>query len=119
MKNRKVNWETSMSDVYRETAKKFIHRHETVGVTAVKLNNNTGFTPTKGILLRAPGAFDPTPNTVCVWVGGAAVTADSAHATGGMPVAPGESLHIPSDLIEGDIYLVTTENNQDIAWLGV
>ncbi len=119
LKNRKVNWETSMSDTYRETAKKFIHRHEIVGTSSAKLNNNTGFTPVKGILLRAPGAFDPKPNTACIWVGGAAVTADSAQATGGMPIAPGESFHIPSDLIEGDIYLISSENDQDISWIGV
>ena len=108
-----------MSDTYRETAKKFIHRHEVVGTSPAKLDNDTGFTPIKGILLRAPGSFDPTPNTHCVWVGGPAVTADSNLATGGMPIAPGESLHIPSDLIEGDIYLVSTGNDQDIAWIGV
>ncbi len=107
-----------MSDTYRETTKTFIHRHETVGTYVTKLNNNTGFVPVKGILLRAPGSFDPKPNTDCVWVGGAAVTPDSAQATGGMPIAPGESLHIPSDLIGGDIYLVSTGNNQDIAWMG-
>ena len=107
-----------MTDIYRETSKKFIHRHEIVGTSPARLNNNTGFTPVKGILLRAPGVYDPKPNIACVWVGGAAVTADSALATGGMPVAPGEALHIPSDLIEGDIYLVSSENDQDIAWMG-
>ncbi len=108
-----------MSDVYREVARKFIHRHVVVGAAAVQLNNNTGFVPVKGILLRAPGNLDPEPNTACVWIGGASVTADSNPATGGMPVAPGESLHIPSDLVEGDIYLISTENDQDIAWMGV
>lgn len=108
-----------MTEIYKETARRFVHRHVTVGTSVVKLNNNTDFTPWKGILLRAPGAFDPNPNIACIWIGGAAVTADSAQATGGMPIAPGESLHIPSDLIEGDIYLISTENDQDIAWLGI
>ncbi len=107
-----------MAEIYKETARRFIHRHMVVGTSSAKLNNNTDFIPWKGILLRAPGAFDPKPNIACVWVGGAAVTADSAQATGGMPIAPGESLHIPSDLIEGDIYLVSTDNDQDIAWIG-
>lgn len=109
-----------MPDIFREVARKFIHRHVTVGATApVKLNNNTSFVPVKGVLIRAPGYFDPTPNTACVWVGGPAVTADSDPDTGGMPIAPGESLHIPSDLVEGDIFLISTANDQDVAWIGV
>jgi hypothetical protein len=93
------------------------HGHKTVGAAAVKLTD-LSFSFIKGVLLRCPGADDPTPNTTCVWVGGAAVTADSDGGTGGIPIGPGESIVLPV-VDPSDLYVVSDAASQDVAWLGV
>ena len=45
------------------------------------------------------------------------MTADGG-ATGGMPLPPGESMFLPVD-DPTQIYLVSTDDNQDIAWITV
>ncbi|MEN6406094.1 MAG: hypothetical protein ABFC77_06435 [Thermoguttaceae bacterium] len=72
----------------------------------------------KGVLLRTPGSVDPTPNAVCVWVGGACVTADSDGQTGGMPIPPGESLFVPID-DPSRLWVVSTDANQNVAWMAM
>lgn len=72
----------------------------------------------RGVLLRAPGEDDPTPNEKCVWIGRMNVTADSSEGTGGMPLAPGESCFIPIDN-PSSLYVVSTETGNDIAWMAL
>ena len=91
--------------------------HKVVGATAVKLTTKEyGFF--KGLLLRTPGSDDGTPNTNFIWVGGSGVTADSNAETGGMPLAPGDSINLPvNDPTE--IYVISDAASQEIAWMGV
>ena len=91
--------------------------HQVVGLTAVQLTSQQ-YNFEKGLFLRAPGASDPTPNTNCIWVGGAGVTADSDQGTGGIPLAPGDSINLPVNDPTA-VYLVSDIADQDIAWMGV
>jgi len=93
------------------------HGHITAGVAITKLTE-LDFPLLKGVLLRAPGNADPTPNTNMVWVGGAAVTADSDSGTGGVPIGPGESIILPVDN-PSLLYVISDAADQDLAWLGV
>jgi len=93
------------------------HGHVVAGTTIGKLSAYS-FECDKGILLRAPGADDPVPNTAPVWVGGSAVTADADVGTGGLPILPGESVVLPID-DPNDVWVISTAATQDIAWLGV
>jgi hypothetical protein len=77
--------------------------HTVVGTTAVKLTA-LEFKFEKGLLLRAPGSSD--------------VTADSNAGTGGMPLAPGESINLPVD-DPTEVYVISDAASQDIAWMGV
>jgi hypothetical protein len=85
--------------------------HTTVGLTAVKLCES--FRANRGVLIRCPGSSDPTPNTVCVWVGGANVTTNT-----GMPLPPGQAIVIPID-DPSVLFLISTAADQDVAWMGV
>jgi hypothetical protein len=67
------------------------------------------------VLIKAPGPTDPVPNTSSVFVGSFNVTADQS-ATGGFPLAPGESLPLPiSDI--SSIYVVAADGNQTVNWI--
>lgn len=72
----------------------------------------------KGVLLRAPGSGDPTPNIAPIWLGGNGVTADSNENTGGMPLPPGESLFIPLERLDR-LFVISTAADQDLAWMAM
>jgi hypothetical protein len=75
---------------------------------------------TRGILVRAPGPSDDTPNTCVVYVGGPQVTADNNAGTGGVPVPPGATISLPCR--DPSLIFVVTKNGastQDVSWLGV
>jgi hypothetical protein len=84
---------------------------------AVQLTANS-IKVNRGVLVRCPGAKDPTANTKPVWVGLKGVTPDSTQDTGGMPVVPGSSLFVPID-DPSELYIVSTVASQDIAWLAL
>ena len=90
--------------------------HTVVGTVRTKLSS-LGFTAVKGVLFRCPGSTEPTPNTNPVWVGGPGVTADSS-ATGGFPLLPGDACFMPIERLDL-IYVVSSADGQDIAWLGL
>lgn len=92
------------------------HGHTAVGTTRVKLTDKQ-FRAVKGVLFRCPGSTDPVPNTAPIWVGGPAVTADSAD-TGGIPVLPGDSAFFPIERLD-QLYVISTVADQDIAWMGL
>jgi hypothetical protein len=94
-----------------------LNRNLVIGVTAVKIND-IGFRFIKGILLRAPGTVDPTPNTATIWIGSPSVTADMAVETGGFPLPPGASIFIPTEFLNG-LHAISTQADQNLAWLGV
>jgi hypothetical protein len=92
--------------------------HKVVGATAVQLTAISA-EMRKGILIRAPGVTDPTPNTHTVWIGtNESVTADSDVETGGMPLIPGAALTVPAQNAN-DIWVIAGAAAQDIAWIGV
>ena len=108
-----------MSVLIKESVSGLRHGHKAVGTSAVQLGGPLPYLPNKGILVRCPGADDPVPNTVPIWVGStAAVTADSVETSGGFPVLPGDALFIPADDIE-KIWCISTAASQDIAWLAI
>lgn len=80
-------------------------------ITAVTMPDGDVF---KGILLKAPGSSDDTPNTASVFIGHANITADQA-STGGFPLAPGESLTLPIDQTSG-LYAIATDTSQKLNW---
>lgn len=86
-----------------------------MGTTRAQLTANSIRTY-KGVLIRSPGSADPTPNTGVIWIGGAAVTADSNSGTGGMPLTPGDSVFIPID-DPSKLYVISDTAAQDVAWL--
>jgi len=97
----------------KDTVGIFKHGQTTVGVAIVQVIELANVTFTKGILLRAAGDNDPTPNTNVIWVGGPAVTAND-----GMPLAPGETLSLP--LENGSrLYAISTAADQKLAWIGM
>jgi len=104
-------------DVNKEAVGTMFHGHRTVGIERVQLSN-AKYDIVKGVLLRAPGSGDPTPNTHPIWIGGKQVTADSNEGTGGMALPPGESMFIPCDDIPA-LYAVSTAEGQDLAWLAM
>jgi hypothetical protein len=104
-------------DINKEAVGQLYHGHKAVGTGRVQLAI-AKYEVVKGILLRTPGTNCPTPNTVPVWVGGKHVTADSNPGTGGIPLAPGESLFIPCDNITA-LYVVSTADGQDLAWMAM
>ncbi len=103
-------------DIDRETTPsgELKNGHTVVGATTSPLTP-LSFKGYRGVLVYAPGNADPTPNTAPVWVGRAAVTADSEVGTGGMPLVPGASLFIPVD-DPSKLYVISTVADQDIAW---
>jgi len=106
-------------DIYKETSPSgdLKHGHTVVGVTAVPLTN-ISLNCLRGILVRAPGANDPGPNTHPVWVGRAAVTADSSEGRGGIPILPGAAIILPVD-DPSKVFVISTAAGQDIGWLCV
>ncbi len=106
-----------LTDIGKEAATALAFGHCPVGITARRLTD----TPTpcqKGVLVRAPGSVDPTPNTACVWVGDSRVLASSDQQRGGMPVPPGEALFVPID-DPNRLWAVSTADNQDLAWMAI
>ena len=103
-------------DIVKESVSDLFFGHTSAGTTANKIVPQR-FPVQKGILLRAPGAGDPVPNTRPVWIGGCGVTADSS-ATGGVPLCPGESMLIPLE-DPTKLQAISTAANQDLAWMVV
>lgn len=66
------------------------HGQTTVGASIVGIVPNRVYKAVKGIVLKAPGADDATPNTNPVWVG-----YDGVATTDGFALAPGETLTLP------------------------
>jgi hypothetical protein len=91
--------------------------HKVVGASAVQLTA-LEFKFTKGLLIRAPGTGDTTPNTNPIWIGGKGVTANSNVGTGGVPLLPGESINLPVD-DPTEVYVISDAATQDVAWMGV
>ncbi len=89
--------------------------HTVAGPTPVKLSEH--YPVTRGVLLRCPGSADENPNVVPVYVGNRQLTADRGP-NGGMPILPGTAIQIPAD-DPSQIYVVATEPNQDVAWIGL
>jgi hypothetical protein len=107
-----------MTNVYKEAVDAEVqNRNVVVGVAAAKLNP-FGFSFMKGILLRTPGTSDPTPNTAPIWLGNAKVTANMEIETGGFPLVPGSSIFIPAEFLK-ELYAISTQADQNLAWLGV
>lgn len=104
-------------EVVKEAVREFKHGHQVVGTTRIQLTP-LEFMVNKGVLLRAPGTNDPSPNDDPVWVGGSGVTADNDEGTGGMPIMPGDAIFIP---VERPmlLWVVTNNTDQDIAWFGI
>lgn len=108
-----------MTTIDKETVKCFKVGHIVVGTTAVQLAPNASlpFDVKKGILVKAPGVDDTTPNTAPVFIGTTAgVTADYDANTGGFPLAPGESIVIPVSEA-GKMWLISSAVSQDLAWI--
>ena len=95
----------------KQTVLDFRHGQTTVGVAAVQVANFP-VALVQGVLLRAPGANDTTPNTDEIWVGKAGVTAAT-----GMAIAPGETMVVPiQDMSQ--LYAISTAGAQVLAWWG-
>lgn len=105
-------------DVVKESVVDLFHGHVTVGTTRVRVVDIELQTMAKGILVRAPGSGDPTPNTATVWLGGTGVTADSNKDTGGMPLPPGECLYVPLETVRR-FWAISTVVGQDLAWMAM
>jgi hypothetical protein len=71
----------------------------------------------KGVLFKAPGALDDTPNTVAVFIGRSNVTADQT-GSGGFPLAPGDSITLPVDAAN-EWYAIATATSQVINWINL
>jgi hypothetical protein len=73
----------------------------------------------KGILVTCPGTLYPGEgNDAPVWIGGHRVTADDNPGTGGVPITPGSSMFIPIEK-PNELWVISTEEDQKIAWMVV
>jgi hypothetical protein len=104
-------------EITKETVGGLRHGHCVAGTTRKQLTT-LDILLNKGVLIRAPGTTDPTPNTRPVWVGNSKVTADSNEGTGGMPLTPGSASFFPCERAN-DIYVVSTLDDQDLAWMAI
>lgn len=99
-----------MSDIKRETANEALFGAVTVGQTAVQVNPfNLPDRNMKGIVLKAPGSGDSSPNSAPVWVGKAGVSTSA----GGFPIAPGESLSLPLE-DSSILWAISSSNSQHL-----
>lgn len=106
------------TEVAKTTVPKRVYTgHLVVGASRVQISKIMK-SLTTGLILRAPGGSDPTPNTVPIWVGGSNVTANSHATTGGFPLVPGAALEINVEDSD-DLYFISTAASQDLAWIGV
>lgn len=105
-------------EVAKESVVDLFTGHTVVGVSRVRVVTADFEGMLKGILIRAPGSGDPTPNTASIWVGGNGVTADSSTNSGGMPLPPGESLFIPAERLN-KLFVISTAADQDLAWMAM
>jgi hypothetical protein len=99
-----------MSRIGDETVHGFDHgRKSSVGTTAVQLSA-TAYRATKGVQLKADAA-----NSSTVYVGNADLTADTADATDGFPLAAGEGLFVPVDDVS-KVYVRGGAAGQKVFW---
>ena len=105
-------------EIAKESVVDLFTGHVVVGTTRKRVVAPDFEGMMKGLLVRAPGSGDPTPNAVTVWIGGNGVTADSNMSTGGMPLPPGESMFIPLERLE-KLWAISTAADQDLAWLAM
>lgn len=104
-------------DVTKESVREFFNGHTPVGSERAKLTDYTGQLQ-KGVLLRCPSSADPGGgNTDPVWVGNTGVTADSGPS-GGIPILPGDAIFIPIEQASL-LWVISTGEDQDIAWMGI
>lgn len=102
-----------MSRIGDETVHGFDHgRKSSVGTTAVQLSA-TSYRVTKGVQLKADAA-----NASTVYVGNADLTADTADATDGFPLAAGEGLFVPVDDVN-KVYVRGGASGQKVFWFAV
>lgn len=87
------------TQIFKETVKFFavgIH-NVAATATAITLPRLPDGETVKGYVLKAPGPTDDDPNTLSVFVSNSSgLTVDQA-ATGGFPIAPGETFPFPLD----------------------
>lgn len=106
-------------EITKETVPALAHGHVTVGTSPVRVAARIDQKVFKGILIRAPGASDDTPNTEVIYVGiNSSVTADYDSETGGMPLTPGTSLFVPVEN-PSTLWAISTSGGQDLAWMVV
>lgn len=91
------------------------HGHTNVGTTRVKVCED--FPTNRGIIIFSPGPGYPNENTGTIWIGGAQVTADSGPK-GGIPLIPGGWMQLPVN-DPSKLFVISDEEDQDIAWMGV
>jgi hypothetical protein len=97
-----------MTRIGDETVCNFEHgRKSSIGTTAVPLTA-TSVHAARGVQLKAASA-----NTGTVYVGNSDVTADSADATDGFPLTPGEGLFLPVD-DPSRVYVVGSTSGQKV-----
>ncbi len=93
--------------------------HTTVGTIAKPVTPNS-VKLVRGVLLRAPGPNDLTPNMDVIYVGLKSVTCtgDVGSQTDGLPIIPGGAVELPID-DPSLIYAISNTPSQDLAWMGL
>lgn len=86
---------TKRVDIVDEVVAEFSHGNADVGTSEAALLTDVTSEVHKGVMLRAPGVGDDTPNTAVVYVGRSGLTADGNNGTGGWPIPPGDAVTIP------------------------
>ena len=93
-----------------DIAEDFFHGRTVIGLTEIKVVTPIVPDALKGIQVKAgPG------NTGTVYVGKSGVTAGSAVATDGTPLAAGEGLFIPTKDVSR-VYAIASAAAQDLYW---
>jgi hypothetical protein len=102
-----------MSRIGDETVHGFDHgRKSSVGTSAVQVAS-TSYRAAKGVQIKADAA-----NSAVVYVGNSDLTADTADATDGFPLAAGEGLFVPVDDVN-KIYVRGGASGQKVFWFAV
>ena len=86
---------TRTVDIANEVVAELSHGNADVDTSEAALLTSVHSEVHKGVMLRAPGIDDDTPNTAVVYVGRSGLTADDNNNTGGWPIAPGDTVTLP------------------------
>jgi len=100
-----------MTSIDNEAVPNWDHGQKSIGTSAAFLVTNTATRCSKGVQIKAAAG-----NAGTVYVGKSDVTANTAAATDGYPLAAGEEIFIPTD-DASDVFAIASQASQGVFFL--